>query len=193
MMGGWNSGISGTLSVVDGRPFFTRLRSSEGFTAVGRYYVMDWLSVWKDVAGGLLIAGALAAWVPDAFWKTLFWEGHPTLALFWEPLLGPVVSIISFVCSVGNVPLAAVLWNAGISFGGVVSFIFADLIVLPLLDIYPRYYGGKMALYLLGTLYVTMAAAGLVVEFLFRAFWLGSGQPAGNRRAGQRQLERGFP
>jgi len=167
------------MSVVDDRPFFTRLRSPEGFTAVSQYYVMDWLSVWKDIAGGLLIAGALAAWVPDSFWKTLFLAGHPTLALFWGPIVGPVVAIISFVCSVGNVPLAAVLWNGGISFGGVVSFIFADLIVLPVLDIYRRYYGGRMALYLFGTLYLTMAAAGLAVEFLFRAL----GWVPGSRQA----------
>ena len=160
------------MSVVDERPFFVRLRSPEGFTAVSQYFVMDWAAVWKDIAVGLLIAGALAAWVPDAFWKGLFLEGHPTLALFWGPLVGPLVAIVSFVCSVGNVPLAAVLWNGGISFGGVVSFIFADLIVLPILDIYRRYYGLKVAAYLLGTLYVTMAAAGLVVELLFRVLGL---------------------
>jgi uncharacterized membrane protein YraQ (UPF0718 family) len=80
-----------------------------------------------------------------------------------------LVAILSFVCSVGNVPLAAVLWHGGISFGGVVSFIFADLIVLPILDIYRKYYGGRVALYILATFYVTMAAAGYVVEVLFGA------------------------
>ncbi|MDE3076900.1 MAG: permease, partial [Chloroflexota bacterium] len=106
------------------------------------------------------------------FWQALFLEGHPTLAVFWGPLIGPLVAIVSFVCSVGNVPLAAVLWNGHISFGGVVAFIFADLIVLPILDIYRRYYGWRMALYLLDTLYLAMAVAGLLVEFLFRAVGL---------------------
>jgi uncharacterized membrane protein YraQ (UPF0718 family) len=117
----------------------------------------------------LLIAGALAAWVPDAFWRGFFLVRHPLGNLLWSPLIAPLVAIVSFVCSVGNVPLAAVLWNGGISFGGVVSFIFADLIVLPILDIYRKYYGGRMAVYLLATSYATMAAAGLVVELLFHA------------------------
>src|SRR5881227_3034696 len=130
---------------------------------------MDWASVWVDIALGLLIAGALAAWVPDSFWNAFFLTNHPTLAKIEGPLVGPLVAIFSFVCSVGNVPLAAVLWRGGISFGGVVSFIFADLIVLPILDIYRKYYGGQVALYILATFYVTMAAAGYVVEILFGA------------------------
>jgi uncharacterized membrane protein YraQ (UPF0718 family) len=130
---------------------------------------MDWASVWLDVVGGFLIAGALAAWVPDRFWHDFFLTGNPTLARIEGPLVGPLVAIVSFVCSVGNVPLAAVLWRGGISFGGVVSFIFADLIVLPVLDIYRRYYGGRVALYILGTFYVTMVAAGYLVEIVFGA------------------------
>jgi len=94
------------------------------------------------------------------------------LARIEGPLIGPLVAIVSFVCSVGNVPLAAVLWRGGISFGGVVSFIFADLIVLPVLDIYRRYYGGRVALYIMGTFYVTMALAGYIVEILFGALGL---------------------
>jgi uncharacterized membrane protein YraQ (UPF0718 family) len=149
--------------------FLSRLVSDRGFTAVSHLFVMDWASVWMDVAGGFLIAGALAAWVPDSFWKDFFLTGHPTLAKIEGPLVGPIVAVISFVCSVGNVPLAAVLWRGGISFGGVVSFIFADLIVLPILDIYRRYYGVKVMLYILGTFYVTMAAAGYAVEVVFGA------------------------
>jgi copper ion binding protein len=95
-----------------------------------------------------------------------------SLAKVEGPLVGPIVAIVSFVCSVGNVPLAAVLWRGGISFGGVVSFIFADLIVLPILDIYRRYYGWRVMLYILGTFYVTMAAAGYVVEAVFGALGL---------------------
>jgi uncharacterized membrane protein YraQ (UPF0718 family) len=101
---------------------------------------MDCAAVWLDIVGGLLIAGALAAWVPDTFWQSLFLTGHPVLAALWGPIVGPLVAVISFVCSVGNIPLAAVLWNGGISFGGVIAFIFADLIVIPVLNIYRKYY-----------------------------------------------------
>jgi uncharacterized protein len=157
------------MSVVDDRPLLARLASPEGFTAVSHYFVMDWAAVWLDVAGGLLIAGAIAAWVPDAFWRIFFLTGHPLGNLLWSPVVAPFVAILSFVCSVGNVPLAAALWNGGVSFGGVVAFIFADLIVLPILDIYRKYYGRRMALYLLVTSYAVMAGAGLAVELLFRA------------------------
>ncbi|MGI8824100.1 MAG: permease [Chloroflexota bacterium] len=154
---------------VQGGSFLSRLLSGRGFTSISHLFVMDWASVWVDVAGGFLIAGALAAWVPESFWQHLFLSGNPTLAKIEGPLVGPLVAIISFVCSVGNVPLAAVLWRGGISFGGVVSFIFADLIVLPVLDIYRRYYGGRVMLYIFATFYVTMAAAGYIVEIVFGA------------------------
>jgi uncharacterized membrane protein YraQ (UPF0718 family) len=148
--------------------WWQRLRTPAGFTATADYFVMDWAAVWRDIVGGLLIAGALAAWVPHSFWQGLFLDGHPTLAKVWGPLIAPLVAIISFVCSVGNVPLAAVLWNGGISFGGVLTFIFADLIILPILHIYRKYYGWKMAGFLLVSFYATMVAAGLIVEFLFQ-------------------------
>jgi hypothetical protein len=151
---------------------WSRLRSPEGLTATSHYFVMDWASVWLDIAIGLLLAGALGAWVPEAFWQGFFLVDHPLAAKLWGPLVGPLVAVISFVCSIGNVPLAAVLWNGGISFGGVISFIFADLIVLPILDIYRRYYGFRMAAYLLATFYAAMVAAGLVVELLFDAVGL---------------------
>jgi uncharacterized protein len=152
---------------VEGGTLLSRLFSGAGFTATSHYFVMDWASVWTDVAGGLLIAGALSAWVPEVFWRSFFLVDNPTLAAIEGPLVGPLVAVLSFVCSVGNVPLAAVLWRGGISFGGVVSFIFADLIVLPILDIYRKYYGSKAAMYIFGTFYVTMAAAGYLVEALF--------------------------
>ena len=154
---------------VSGGSFFSRLFSGRGFTAVSQYFVMDWASVWVDIVIGLLIAGALATWVPNSFWQAFFFTSNPTLAKIEGPLVGPLVAIVSFVCSVGNVPLAAVLWRGGISFGGVVSFIFADLITLPVLDIYRKYYGWKVMGYILLTFYITMAAAGYVVEFLFQA------------------------
>ena len=152
---------------VSGSSFLSKLFSRKGVTAVSHFFVMDWASVWVDIALGLLIAGALAAWVPDSFWRILFFANNPTLAKIEGPLVGPLVAIISFVCSVGNVPLAAVLWRGGISFGGVVSFIFADLIILPILDIYRKYYGWKMMGFILLTFYITMAAAGYAIEFLF--------------------------
>src|SRR5437870_8314701 len=133
---------------------------------------MDWASIWIDIFGGLLIAGALAAWVPDSWWRSLFLENHHALAKFWGPIIGPVVAIISFVCSIGNVPLAAVLWNGGISFGGVLAFIFADLIVLPILNIYRKYYGWRMTAFLGVTFYVAMAGAALIVDAVFRVLGL---------------------
>ncbi|GLV56775.1 membrane protein [Dictyobacter sp. S3.2.2.5] len=154
---------------VSGSSFWNKLFSGKGLTAVSNYFVMDWASVWIDIALGLLISGALAAWVPDSFWQAFFFSNNPTLAKIEGPLMGPLVAMVSFVCSVGNVPLAAVLWRGGISFGGVVSFIFADLIILPILDIYRKYYGWKMMGYILVTFYITMAAAGYVIEFLFAA------------------------
>ncbi|HEY8284686.1 MAG TPA: permease [Chloroflexota bacterium] len=160
------------MSVEGGGSFLARLLSRRGFTAISHLFVMDWASVWVDIVLGFLIAGALAAWIPAHVWQAFFLTAHPTLAKIEGPLVGPLVAILSFVCSVGNVPLAAVLWRGGISFGGVVSFIFADLIVLPVLDIYRRYYGGRVALYILGTFYITMAAAGYVVELVFGALGL---------------------
>src|SRR5205823_4678397 len=144
------------MSAAGDGSWWRRLRSPAGFTATADYFVMDWAAVARDVFGGLLIAGALAAWVPGSFWQSLFFEHHHTLAKFWGPLIGPAVAILSFVCSIGNVPLAAVLWNGGISFGGVLAFIFADLIILPILDIYRRYYGWKMAGFIFATFYATM-------------------------------------
>jgi uncharacterized membrane protein YraQ (UPF0718 family) len=159
------------MSVTEGT-LWQRLTSERGLTAISHYFVMDWASVWLDIAGGLLIAGALAAWVPATFWQSFFLVDHPLLATLWGPIVGPLVAVISFVCSVGNIPLAAVLWNGGISFGGVIAFIFADLIVLPILNIYRKYYGFKMAAFLFATFYVAMAAAALIVELIFGAIGL---------------------
>jgi uncharacterized membrane protein YraQ (UPF0718 family) len=160
------------MSVTEGGPLWLRMTSDRGLTAISHYFVMDWAAVWLDIVGGLLIAGALAAWVPNTFWQPFFLTGHPVLATLWGPIVGPLVAVISFVCSVGNIPLAAVLWNGGISFGGVVAFIFADLIVLPILNIYRKYYGLKMAGFLFATFYAAMAIAALIVELIFNGFAL---------------------
>jgi uncharacterized membrane protein YraQ (UPF0718 family) len=128
---------------------------------------MEWAAVIRDIALGLLIAGAIGAWVPETFWQSFFLAGHPLAAKIWGPLVGPVVAILSFVCSIGNVPLAAVLWNGGISFGGVTSFIFADLLIIPILNIYRKYYGGRMTVFLGLTFYAAMVVAGYAVELIF--------------------------
>jgi uncharacterized membrane protein YraQ (UPF0718 family) len=155
------------MSVSGGGTLWQRITSEQGFTAISHYFVMDWASVWMDISGGLLISGALAAWVPAEFWQSFFVVDHPLLAKLWGPIVGPLVAVISFVCSVGNIPLAAVLWNGGISFGGAIAFIFADLIILPILNIYRKYYGMKMAAFLFVTFYAAMAGAALIVELVF--------------------------
>ncbi|WGS21096.1 MULTISPECIES: permease [unclassified Bradyrhizobium] len=155
------------MSVTEGGSLWQRITSDRGLTAISHYFVMDWVSVWMDIVGGLLIAGALAAWVPNGFWQSFFLVDHPTIAKIWGPIIGPLVAVIAFVCSVGNIPLAAVLWNGGISFGGVIAFIFADLIVLPVLNIYRKYYGLKMTGFLFVTFYAAMAIAALIVEVIF--------------------------
>src|SRR2546430_1577140 len=160
------------MSVTGGGTIWQRIGSPKGFTAISHYFVMDWAAVWKDIAGGLLVAGALGAWVPATWWNRFFLTNHPQLAQWWGPVAGPIVAILSFVCSIGNVPLAAILWNGGSSFGGVIAFIFADLIVLPLLNIYRKYYGAKMSAFLFVTMFASMSAAALVIEFVFQALHL---------------------
>jgi uncharacterized protein len=165
---------------VAGGSILSRITSSRGVTAISHSFVMDWAAIYRDIFGGLLIAGALAAWVPKSFWQSFFLVDHPFWAKVWGPLVGPLVSMLSFVCSIGNVPLAAVLWNGGISFGGVIAFIFADLIILPILNIYRKYYGARVSLFLLATFYATMAAAGYIVEIVFDVLHL---VPTGPRHA----------
>ena len=160
------------MTITAGGSFRRRLFSREGYTSVSHIFVMEWAAVLRDVVIGLLIAGAVGAWVPDSFWQHLFLTGHPLGARLWGPLIGPVISVLSFVCSIGNVPLAAVLWNGGISFGGVVAFIFADLIIIPILIIYRKYYGTRMMLVIAGVFYATMVLAGYIVEFAFSGLGL---------------------
>src|SRR5712691_1570501 len=101
------------MAVTNGRSLWQRIISEEGLTAISHFFVMDWAAVWLDIVGGLLIAGALAAWVPNEFWQSFFLVDHPVFAKIWGPLVGTFIAVTSFVCSVGNVPLAAVLWNGG--------------------------------------------------------------------------------
>jgi len=160
------------MAVTGRGSLLSKLHSSTGKTAISHYFVMDWQAVWKDIVLGLLLAGAAAALVPEPFWQSLFLSDNPTLSALWGPIIGPLVAVISFVCSIGNVPLAAVLWNGGISFGGVISFIYADLIVIPIINIYRKYYGWGMALRLSGVLYAAMVAGGYAVEGIFQVLGL---------------------
>jgi uncharacterized protein len=154
------------MSVTEG-PLLRRALSGRAFTSISQYFFMDVYSLWTDLVLGFLIAGALGAWVPESFWSGLFFNGHGIVTEIWGAVIGPLVAVISFVCSVGNVPLAAVLWRGGISFGGVVAFIFADLIIIPILNIYRRYYGRRAAVYLFVVSYLTMAVSGLVIGLFF--------------------------
>nr|WP_076051674.1 permease [Mycobacterium colombiense] len=155
------------MSIQGEGSFWRRLFSPAGLTSVSHVFVMEWLAILRDLVLGLLIAGAIGAWVPEKFWQVFFLADHPGLSAIWGPIVGPIVAIVSFVCSIGNVPLAAVLWNGGISFGGVIAFIYADLLILPILSIYRKYYGTKMMLTLLGTFYAAMVAAGYLIELIF--------------------------
>ena len=155
------------MSVADGGSLRKRLVSTKGVTAISHIFVMEWAAVLRDIVIGLLIAGAISAWAPETFWRSFFLVHHPLLAKLWGPIVGPIVAILSFVCSIGNVPLAAVLWNGGISFGGVVSFIFADLLILPILLIYRKYYGTRMTVFLTASFYAASVVAGYVVEIVF--------------------------
>ena len=159
------------MAVTDG-PFVRRLFSGRAFTAISHYFFMNVASLWGDLVLGFLIAGALGAWVPDGFWSALFLSGHGGLTIAWGAIIGPLIAVITFVCSVGNVPLAAVLWRGGISFAGAIAFIFADLIIIPILDIYRKYYGLRVSAYLLVVSFIAMAAAGLTVGVVFQAVGL---------------------
>lgn len=160
------------MSIQREGPFTSRLLSREGFTSTSHVFAMEWAAIIRDMVVGLLIAGAVAAWVPDSFWRTFFFDGHPLAAKLWGPVIGPLVAVASFVCSIGNVPLAVVLWKGGISFGGVVAFIFADLLILPILNIYRKYYGARTAAFIFVTFYFAMVIAGYIVEIAFGSLGL---------------------
>jgi hypothetical protein len=166
-----------------------RITSPKGFTAISHYFVMDWAMIWIDIVLGLLIAGALSAWVPENFWQAFFLSADPIGSKIVGPLIGPIVAIVSFVCSIGNVPLAAVLWNGGISFGGVIAFLFADLIILPTIDIYRRYYGVRIAALLFGVSYAAMAGAAYIVELIFGVVGLVPQQRSAQTRRGSHSVE----
>jgi uncharacterized membrane protein YraQ (UPF0718 family) len=156
-----------------GATFVERLRNPQTRVAIAQNAAMDFTMLWKDLFGGFLIAGALAAFVPDGAWKALFLSHAPAGAqLIGNAVAGSLIAIVTFVCSIGNVPMAAVLWASGISFGGVLAFLYADLIVVPLLDIYRKYYGWRMMLYIFGVFFTTMVLAAIAMDAAFAALHL---------------------
>jgi YHS domain-containing protein/uncharacterized membrane protein YraQ (UPF0718 family) len=150
-------------------PWRRRVRSLAGWSDAAAYTISDLTMLRKELLIGFVVAGFADAAVPVEFWKSLFLTGHGFWSTLENVVLGPFLAIISFVCSVGNVPLAAALWTGGISFGGTIAFVFADLIALPLLLIYRRFYGGRLTLKLLAVFWATMSLAGLATEYLFAA------------------------
>jgi uncharacterized membrane protein YraQ (UPF0718 family) len=160
-------------NLVEGATLWEKLRDPRTAVVVAQNAAMDWSMLWKDLLIGFAIAGALAAFVPDGVWQHLFLaHASAPVQLIGNALIGPLIAIFSFVCSIGNVPMAAVLWGSGISFGGVLSFLYADLIVLPLLDVYRRYYGWKMATYIGVVFYVTMVIAAIAMDTIFHSLHL---------------------
>ena len=163
----------------EGGAWWQKLLRRQTWIAIARSFAMDCSMLWKDLLAGFLIAGALSAFVPDGVWQALFVkDASPWVQVPANALLGPIVAMLTFVCSIGNVPMAAVLWGAGVSFGGVLAFLYADLIVLPLLDVYRRYFGWKMAAYIGAVFYATTVAAALVMDLLFNiAGWIPKSRP----------------
>ena len=147
----------------------TKVRSKGGWADAATYTMSDLTMVRRELVIGYVVAGFLTILVPVAVWNAVFLHGHGFWTSVENVIVGPFIAIISFVCSIGNVPLAAALWKGGISFGGVVSFIFGDLITFPLLLIYRRYYGTRLMLRMLALLWAVMSVAGLVTEGIFHA------------------------
>jgi uncharacterized protein len=149
-----------------------RLTSTEAWSDVAHNFRGDWTMLYKEITIGFLLAGFIAL-LGDDFFNGLFLTDAPeAVQVIWGAIIGPVIAVLSFVCSVGNVPLAAVLWSGGISFSGVMAFIFADLIVLPIIFAYRKYYGTRFALRITALMYVTMVIAALIIDLLFSALGL---------------------
>ena len=151
------------------QPWSVRLRSKAGWADSATYTMSDLTMLRRELVIGYTVAGFLAVLVPTSVWQAVFISGHGFWTSLENAIVGPFIAIISFVCSIGNVPLAAALWSGGISFGGVISFIFADLIAFPLLMIYRRYYGTRLMLRMLAVFWALMSTAGLVTEGIFGA------------------------
>ncbi|MEQ8196146.1 MAG: permease [Rhodospirillales bacterium] len=147
--------------------------SREGWRRVAHRYVMEWAMVWKDVTVGFTVAGIIAAFVPERFFQALFLGAGSKDPSFWEILwqtfIGPVAAFFTFIGSMGNIPLAAVLFGNGVSFAGIIAFIFSDLVVFPVLRIQAKYYGWKMALYILAVFLAVLIASAIILHYGFAA------------------------
>jgi uncharacterized membrane protein YraQ (UPF0718 family)/YHS domain-containing protein len=150
-------------------PWGSRLRSMSGWSDAAGYTMGDLKMLRKELVIGYTVAGFLAVLVPASVWNEVFLHGHGFWTTLENVIVGPVIAFISFVCSIGNVPMAAALWHGGISFGGVISFIFADLVALPLVLIYRKFYGTRLTIQLVALFWAVMAAAGAMVEGIFYA------------------------
>jgi uncharacterized protein len=144
-----------------------KLSSRAAWSDAASYTIADLKMLRRELVIGYLVAGFLAVLVPSGAWNAIFIRGHGGWTVLENAIVGPIIAFASFVCSIGNVPMAAALWKGGISFGGVVSFLFADLVAAPLVLIYRRYYGGRLTLRLVALFWVVMAGAGLIVEEIF--------------------------
>jgi uncharacterized membrane protein YraQ (UPF0718 family) len=168
--------------------FAGRVRQPGNWRRVADSFVMDWQMLWKEIVIGFLIGGFLAALVPDAWWRAFFLTNAPgPLRLLENVVAGPILAAVSFVCSIGNVPVASLLWSGGISFGGVVAYLYGDLLVLPLISAYRKYYGARTAFYMTLVFFLSMVGAGLIVDLLFNALGLvpqGARPPSAVRMAG---------
>src|ERR1700681_100758 len=165
--------------IAPGDTLAQKLRSGAGWRYVAHYFTMDWSMLQTDLILGFLIAGLLAVAVPAGWWQHLFVTNGPApVRIVENALVGPIIAFLSFVCSIGNVPLAAVLWSGGSTFGGVIAFLYADLIVLPLVDIYRKYYGWRLALRMVAVFYASMVATGIIVEGAFAFLHLTPQTPA---------------
>jgi uncharacterized membrane protein YraQ (UPF0718 family) len=157
--------------------FWARLRLRDNWSQIGDAFFMDVKMLWHEVILGVIIAGFLATLVPEGWWQALFLNHGPGGLRFLEnAMVGPLIALASFVCSDGNVPVATLLWASGISFGGVVAFIYGDLLIIPLLLLYRKYFGLRAAVFIAGWLYVAMVLAGIAVHLLFDALgWIPQG------------------
>ena len=150
-------------------PLSEKLRSIGAWADAASYTMADFMMLRRELVIGYLVAGFIAVFVHPSIWHVVFFQGHGFATTLENVLIGPFIAVVSFVCSIGNVPLAAALWHARLGFGGVVSFIFADLITFPLLLIYRKYYGTKLTLRLVALFWFVMSAAGLITELIFRS------------------------
>lgn len=155
-------------------PWRKKMASTESWAMVGQRYVMEWMMVWKDVTVGFTVAGIIAAFVPQSFFEWLFIGGDDPnfYELLAQALVGPVAAFFTFIGSMGNIPLAAVLYGNGVAFAGIMAFIFSDLVVIPVLRVNAQYYGWKMALYILGVFLVVLVATAMILHYGFAAFGL---------------------